>query len=448
MPTCISACARRRRLRPTRRPISPQVATLSYLALEYPRHDGRLRISHSEIPNFPAMNNSRTVAWPVRVYYEDTDSGGVVYYANYLKYMERARSEWLRWLGFEQDELARDHDVVFAVRTAQIDYLRPARFNDRLTVTAALIDEGRVSVTFSQHVLRAPVERASTQGYIENYACEEMMADKENKLCAGEIRIACLRDSSLRPRAIPTHILAEIHRAGRIDLYSLAHHCERTGAARHAAVADPVGSVLVRDLPQAQRDARRTRGGRAIRDALLVGRRSLATRSRAVAQAGPVERHGKHLSRGLQGIRACASARQRRLARAHGERAARHARRAQSRDRAARAASAVSRHRRLDEPIRGPVRHGVGPHEFVPRARERQSGEPADGGARHRRGPHRHRDGPRRRHPRSDRVQPLRDRARPHRQSLSQLPGGIFLGVAAAGPRVRYEMSATQRLVS
>lgn len=156
----------------------------------------------------------RTFAWPVRVYYEDTDSGGVVYYANYLKYMERARSEWLRGLGFEQDELAREHDIVFAVRAARIDYLRPARFNDRLTVTAALIDEGRASVTFSQHVLRAPAECASAQGYIDNHACEEMMADKENTLCTGEIRVACLSASALRPRAIPTHILAEIHRAG------------------------------------------------------------------------------------------------------------------------------------------------------------------------------------------------------------------------------------------
>lgn len=159
------------------------------------------------------MTNKRTFAWPVRVYYEDTDSGGVVYYANYLKYMERARSEWLRGIGFEQDELAREHDVLFAVRAAQIDYLRPARFNDTLTVTAALVEEGRASMTFSQHVLRTSAGRVKLQGYIENNACEEMMADKENKLCAGEIRIACLSASSLKPRAIPTPILAEIRRA-------------------------------------------------------------------------------------------------------------------------------------------------------------------------------------------------------------------------------------------
>lgn len=155
-----------------------------------------------------------TFAWPVRVYYEDTDSGGVVYYANYLKYMERARSEWLRSLGFEQDELARVHDVVFAVRAAQLDYLRPARFNDSLTVTAALIDEGRASMTFSQYVLRAPAGRVSAQGYIENNACVAMMADKENKLCAGEIKIVCLTASTFRPCAIPTSLLSEIRRAG------------------------------------------------------------------------------------------------------------------------------------------------------------------------------------------------------------------------------------------
>ena len=72
--------------------------------------------------------------WPVRVYYEDTDTGGVVYYANYLRFMERARTEWLRSLGFEQDALAREAGVIFAVRSAALEYLRPARFNDLLQV--------------------------------------------------------------------------------------------------------------------------------------------------------------------------------------------------------------------------------------------------------------------------------------------------------------------------
>ncbi len=88
---------------------------------------------------------------PVRVYYEDTDSGGVVYYANYLKFMERARTEWLRSLGFEQDALREREGVIFAVRRAEIDYRKPAVFNDLLTVTADLSGSGRASLG-----LRAP----------------------------------------------------------------------------------------------------------------------------------------------------------------------------------------------------------------------------------------------------------------------------------------------------
>jgi acyl-CoA thioester hydrolase len=72
--------------------------------------------------------------WPVRVYWEDTDAGGVVYYANYLKFLERARTEWLSALGLEQDRLAEEAGVVFVVRRVEADYLRPARFNDRLGV--------------------------------------------------------------------------------------------------------------------------------------------------------------------------------------------------------------------------------------------------------------------------------------------------------------------------
>jgi len=123
-------------------------------------------------------------SFPVRVYYEDTDAGGVVYYANYLKYMERARSEWLRALGFEQDELSRRDDVLFAVRAAQVDYLRPARFNDLLEVTVVLEKRGAASLSFRQEVRRA-----------------------DEVLCSGRIRIACLTASGFAPRAIPSAIL-------------------------------------------------------------------------------------------------------------------------------------------------------------------------------------------------------------------------------------------------
>jgi len=86
----------------------------------------------------PAPPGVGIFTFPVRVYYEDTDSGGVVYYANYLKFLERARTEWLRAAGFEQPELARNHNVIFMVRSVAIEYLQPARFNDALQVTVQL----------------------------------------------------------------------------------------------------------------------------------------------------------------------------------------------------------------------------------------------------------------------------------------------------------------------
>jgi len=125
--------------------------------------------------------------WPVRVYYEDTDSGGVVYYANYLKFMERARTEWLRSLGFEQDRLIAEENLIFAVRNLDIDYRRPARFNDALTVSAAIAEHGRASLTFDQEVRR-----------------------DDELLCSGRVRIACLSADGLRPRPMPDHMLAAL----------------------------------------------------------------------------------------------------------------------------------------------------------------------------------------------------------------------------------------------
>ncbi len=81
-------------------------------------------------------------SWPIRVYYEDTDSGGVVYYANYLKFMERARTELLRSIGYEQDQLQRELGIIFAVRNANIHYKKPARFNDELKVITSISSLG------------------------------------------------------------------------------------------------------------------------------------------------------------------------------------------------------------------------------------------------------------------------------------------------------------------
>ncbi|GAB4344940.1 MAG: tol-pal system-associated acyl-CoA thioesterase [Gammaproteobacteria bacterium] len=130
--------------------------------------------------------------WPLRVYYEDTDSGGVVYYANYLKFMERARTEWLRSLGFEQDELASRDDVLFAVRRAEVDFRRPARFNDALTIRTRIVDCRRASLIFEQHVVRD--------------------AQEGELLCSGRIQVACLEASRFRPRPIPERLLREIDR--------------------------------------------------------------------------------------------------------------------------------------------------------------------------------------------------------------------------------------------
>lgn len=128
--------------------------------------------------------------WPVRVYYEDTDSGGVVYYANYLKFMERARTEYLRALGFEQDRLIDELGILFAVRSVAIDYLRPARFNAALEVTAEIIEARRASLEFDQQVLAAGSEGSP--------------------YCAARIRIACLDAADLRPRPIPERIKKEL----------------------------------------------------------------------------------------------------------------------------------------------------------------------------------------------------------------------------------------------
>jgi acyl-CoA thioester hydrolase len=129
--------------------------------------------------------------WPVRVYYEDTDAGGLVYYANYLKFMERARTEWLRSRGFEQDELVEQDGIIFAVRHVDVGYHLPARFNDALEVSAILARKGRASLTFYQEVMRPN--------------------DNDSQiLCQGEIKIACVNMKTMRPTPIPKQILLEI----------------------------------------------------------------------------------------------------------------------------------------------------------------------------------------------------------------------------------------------
>ena len=122
--------------------------------------------------------------WPIRVYYEDTDAGGVVYYANYLKFFERARTEMLRDMGFEQDQLTAEHHLIFVVRSVNVDYLKPARFNDCLIATSEIIQIKKASLRFEQTIIRG-----------------------NHLLCKGSIRIACLDSVSMKPKIMPDFLL-------------------------------------------------------------------------------------------------------------------------------------------------------------------------------------------------------------------------------------------------
>ncbi len=131
-------------------------------------------------------------AWPVRVYYEDTDAAGLVYYANYLRYLERARTEFLRAAGFEQDRLAEQRGLVFVVRSLRAEYLTPARFNDELEATCTIERLRRASVTFAQQVRRA-----------------------DEVCCDAQVLVACFDTAARRARAIPDDIAAALGRGFR-----------------------------------------------------------------------------------------------------------------------------------------------------------------------------------------------------------------------------------------
>lgn len=130
-----------------------------------------------------------TFKFPVRVYYEDTDAGGVVYHSNYLNFYERARTEYLRDLGFEQDELL-TQNIVFVVRRCEIDYLKPAKFNDQLVVTVEIEKIKRASVTFKQKI----------------------MSNAGNLLSTAQVVVVCVALEHMKPTAIPSIILKELQR--------------------------------------------------------------------------------------------------------------------------------------------------------------------------------------------------------------------------------------------
>jgi acyl-CoA thioester hydrolase len=122
----------------------------------------------------------------MRVYWEDTDAGGVVYYANYLRFMERCRSDWLRFLGIDQGRLRLERQIQFAVVNVVVDFLRPAVLDDEILVTAELVRFGGATIWFKQAVTRDSMQ-----------------------LIDASVRIACLDSGTLKPRAIPKDLFTE-----------------------------------------------------------------------------------------------------------------------------------------------------------------------------------------------------------------------------------------------
>lgn len=130
--------------------------------------------------------------WPLRVYWEDTDAGGIVYYANYLKFMERARTELLRSFGIHQSRLVQELGIIFAIVSVTVDYKLPARLDDLLVVTCQVATEGHATFSFEQNIWR---ERVGGE-----------------LLTTGGTRVACLDHESLRPRRLPDELVQGIMR--------------------------------------------------------------------------------------------------------------------------------------------------------------------------------------------------------------------------------------------
>lgn len=124
----------------------------------------------------------------VRVYYEDTDAAGIVFYANYLRYMERARTEWLRSVGYEHHMLKNKHGILFAVKNLSIDYIKPARLDELLTVTSSLLSKRGASLMFQQTIKN----------------------NNNELLIRAEVKVACLNASTLKASAMPEELLMEL----------------------------------------------------------------------------------------------------------------------------------------------------------------------------------------------------------------------------------------------
>jgi acyl-CoA thioester hydrolase len=141
---------------------------------------------------------SAAFSWPARVYWEDTDGGGIVYYANYLRFLERARTEWLRAHGHSQRELALETGILFTVVSLRIDYRAPARLDDELQITCEPQAEGAASLRFVQRIYRAGAA----------------LSLRHNLLVEANVRVACLDARTLRPKRLPEFLLEALSTEG------------------------------------------------------------------------------------------------------------------------------------------------------------------------------------------------------------------------------------------
>jgi acyl-CoA thioester hydrolase len=139
-----------------------------------------------------AMSEPVAFHWPVRVYWEDTDAGGVVYHANYVKFFERARTEWLRAAGIEQDRLRADQGIMFAVRSMTLDFVKPAKLDDLLGVSVIVRELRSASFIIDQQIIRK---------------ADDVL------LASAQARCACLAAATFKPCVIPQNLIKEIQPA-------------------------------------------------------------------------------------------------------------------------------------------------------------------------------------------------------------------------------------------
>ena len=130
----------------------------------------------------------REFTWQIRVYYEDTDAGEVIFYANYLKFMERARTEWLRKIGFDHKILKEKYELLFAVKNLTIDYIKPGHLDDLLTVTSELLDSRKASLTFGQNIKN----------------------ENNELLSEAKVKIACINSKTLKASPMPDKLILEL----------------------------------------------------------------------------------------------------------------------------------------------------------------------------------------------------------------------------------------------